>query len=672
MNPIWLIRFITFLSAFLLFQIELIIGKIFLPNFGGSYLVWGACIVFFQAALLLGYLYAHCVVQWLGIERYRKFHLGFILLPLLFFPGHSLALRYPSSNLPMVIEVFWKLLLTIGPAFFVLSTISIIWQAWLAESHLPERKNPYTLFAVSNLGSFAALLTYPFVFEMVWDLHIQQKIWRISYLIFIALHFAAFKWIRVQPKETSSHNLNTTINKTILWQWLLYSAAGVFIFLSVTNVITSEIAPMPLFWMLPLAIYLLTFVLNFKKNPWCPRWIVNQIPVIMTLGIVFYFVMLQRIIPVPISACILLLLTFMLCMFCQNRLHTTRPVDHQKLTFFYFISSLGSFVGGITATWLVPLISSSYLEYFLGFFLISLAWQIEDMKKWKIRGAVTASILMIILLLPILESTFSKEKYIFSHRNYYGITKVIEQPKVRFLLHGSTIHGGQFLEEQRSFIPLVYYNPKSPTAEILIRDKSLKKIGIIGLGTGALAVYPEKDQHMDFFELDPDVHAITKKYFTFLNKSRASVKHFYGDARLSLEKMDKQNYNLLVVDAFSGDSVPVHLLTTEALSTYRQQILPDGIIVFHVTNRYLDLRYPLLKTAMESGAFVAYKKDIDYISGIFRSDWIAITWDKNQFVKLLTEGKWQTISEKDIVKFRPWTDSYSTLLPCFKFPRQKK
>jgi hypothetical protein len=708
----WLIKAITFISAFLLFQIEFIIGKIFLPNFGGSYLVWGACVVFFQAALLAGYLYAHYAVSLIGIPRYRFFHCIFVCTPLLFFPGKPLSMHGFSFDLPLVIGIFLNLMLTIGPAFFVLSTMSIIWQAWLAQSTLPESKNPYALFAVSNLGSFLALLSYPFVVEFYCDLNWQQNIWRLSYLLMVILQFFAWKLVGIEKKEVRRHKDKTDIDRSVIYKWLLYGAAGVIVFLAATNILTAEIAPIPVLWMMPLAIYLFSFVLNFKKRPWCPNWVTKGFYFIIAFSILFYFVSILRILPIIISLTLLLIFTFLLCMICQNRLYALKPVDTRSLTFFYLMISLGGLAGGLAATWIIPLISSVHLEYFLALLCLGLAYQISEWKKFHIlkssflilcllallffgpkiilkikwaglvvmillfgtiyynlrnqRIGLTLSIVAIILSINYTDPIWANEHYILSHRNYYGITRIFERNGVRFLSHDSTVHGAEYLNQKEKIIPLTYYHPQSPCAQLLGYDKSLKNIAVIGLGTGALATYLNPDQHIDFFELDPDILGIAKKYFTYLARATARVNYIIGDARISLENMEKQNYQMIIVDAFNGHSIPVHLITKEAILSYRNQLDPNGVIIFHVTNRYMDIKRPLIKTVFDSGAYATYKDDVDIYTGSFGSEWVAATWDKYQYKKLISGFNWRPVEKEYVASIRAWTDFYSTIIPFIK------
>ncbi|MFH1360462.1 MAG: fused MFS/spermidine synthase [Candidatus Omnitrophota bacterium] len=711
MNSIWIIRFLVFLSAFLLFQIEFIIGKILLPNFGGSFMVWGACIVFFQAALLLGYMYAHYVIQWLGIARYRKFHLLLLILPALFFPGKALALKYASLEWPMVIEVFWRLALSIGPVFFVLSTMSIICQSWISQSTLSERNNPYVLFSVSNFGSFLALVSYPFIFEMVFDLNVQQHIWRAGYCFVVLLYLLCLKFVWVQQQTREKALLGGLVwTTTKVWIWFFYGVAGVMMFLSVTNLVTEEIAPVPLFWMIPLVIYLLSYVLNFKKNPWCPRWINRAMFAVIAFSILFYFAMAREVIPMLVSLIVLLFLLLIICLFCQSRLYALRP-DARQLTFYYFVVSLGGFCGGLIATWIAPLISSSHLEYFLALFFVCLAWLLESPKisfSWmnllsvvgfiaalyfgpkfseqfgqagllgwafcagffiflirKDRLALVVGLLASTILLQTIEPLWFKSKYVFSRRNYYGIKRVFEEHGVRLLTNGNTVHGAQFIDPKISYVPLTYYNPKSPVAEWLIHESNIRRVGMIGLGTGALATYLKKGQQVDLFELDPDIVSIAQEYFTYLDISQGEKKFIVGDARLSLEKMDPQNYQILVVDAFSGDSVPVHLLTVEAIKIYQRHLTKDGIVILHLTNRYMNLPLAFMMTASSTDAYMAFKQDNDYISKRYNSDWVALTWDKDTYEKLLSKYQWNTVSVEQHGLQRPWSDAYSNIIPYF-------
>ena len=377
-----MLNLIIFLSAFLLFQIEPIISKIILPKFGGSYLVWGACVVFFQAILLLGYWYSHIVISKFGISRYRYYHLIILILPLLFFPGRPLPEIASHSNLALPLDIFWQLLYSIGMVFFVLSTTSIILQSWLSNSDLPQATNPYVLFAASNLGSFIGLLTYPFLFENFFDLDWQLRIWRFGYLVFLGFYLVIFKLLKINKKAASvKHLLRQSVNFQVRVRWFLFAAAAVIMFLAVTNVVTYEIAPVPLLWVIPLCIYLISFVLNFKKVPWYPQWIEDNFHITVGFGVFFFFLIQKITLPIILQLAFQFIFLFIICMFCQNRLYQSKPKDDANLTTFYLVVSFGGFIGGILVSWVFPLISTVMVEYIFGLFVIALALIFGEKKE---------------------------------------------------------------------------------------------------------------------------------------------------------------------------------------------------------------------------------------------------------------------------------------------------
>ncbi len=714
-NPkLTLIKSITFLSAFLMFQIELIIGKIFLPNFGGSFVVWGACVVFFQAALLLGYMYSHCVVQKIGIYKYRYIHLILLGLPFLFFPGKPLAMRYEISTLPMVLEIFLKLIFTIGPAFFVLSTMSIIWQAWLSQSTIEERSNPYTLFAVSNFGSFAALLTYPFFIESYLDLFQQQHIWRWMYVGMFFLQALALFVVNVDKKLDSKREKVKKVSLSKGMPILIYGAAGVMIFLSVTSIITAEIVPMPLLWVLPLTLYLFSFVLIFKKKSWAPAWMVKRFDVLVGFAVLFYFFTQMKAFPILFELAVLLMITFWTCLYCQYQVFRLRPKDLRNLTSFYLYLALGGFLGGVLVTWFVPLFSTTFVEYFLSFFVIYLAglkdkslrlnkfyvarlclyvlailfvWPLV-FKQYNFWGMILIiavmsfafkelarhrfGILSVLLILSsslnVLEPIWNKQVDIYRDRNYYGISKISEEEGVRYFLHGATIHGAQFLNPKGLDIPLTYFSSTSPIGEVMQSDNfDFRKIGVIGLGVGTLATYLNDGEHLDFFELDPDVESLAKNYFSYLKNAKGKIQHFTGDARITLEKMPLQNYQLLVADAFSGDAVPVHLITEEAMHLYQKHLAPEGLVLFNITNRYINNQYPILSTALSTDAKLCYKvANFDSVV-FFSSTWVAVTWNDEVYKTLTEEMGWLTVDKNLAKRVRKWNDRYTNILPYVKF-----
>lgn len=713
MRKIFALKFITFLAAFLLFQIELIISKRLLPDFGGSYLVWGSCVVFFQAVLFLGYFYSYAILRKIGIQKYLPFYLGLFLLPLLFFPGRSFPEILPANfSIPLVLNVFMHLLWTIGPVFFVLSTASVMLQSWLSDSELDEKNNPYTLYAVSNLGSFAALLTYPFLFELFLDIGQQFLIWRLLYFLLLALIAYAVFTVKVSHESKLGKIWNTNgATGADCFRWLFFSASGVVMFLSVTNIITYEIAPIPLLWVVPLCIYLVSFVLNFKQRPWAPAWVEDKFYLTFALSIAWFFIILSGFVPFFVELIPLCIFLFHICMFCQRKLYKHRPVNLDNLPLFYLVIAAGGFLGGLITTWVMPLISFSTSEYLLGLALIALALSVGTksqlmgwrniffvayvcivlivwpvfFKRYNIFGILTLvfafkicyshlfkfprslffSTILILLIMPPLDSMWSRTQDVYRHRNYYGQYRVYTAFGKRILTHGSTIHGAQFLDKKRENEPLAYYHRLTPAGGLLRSTlaSNFKNIGIIGLGTGGLSAYAKEGQEIDYFEIDPDVYPIADKVFNFIKNTKGKTNFIYGDARITIKEMPPKKYDLLVVDAFSGDAIPVHLLTTEAIDEYRKRLTHKGIILFHISNRYLDFIPVLLSNANYLNAYANCKQNSDDIKkSLFATTWFTMTWDINTHNTLVKELKWGRHTANRGRLLRRWTDKYSNMI----------
>ncbi len=718
MPRLHLIQAIAFFSAFLLFQLELMIAKVFLPNFGGSYMVWGACVVFFQAVLMLGYKYSQVVVGKFGIERYRVMHVALALLPLFSFPGRALPMIFQTVPGPLVVSVFWHLCLLIGPVFFVLSTTSVIWQMWLSASELPQRNNPYALFAVSNAGSLAALLTYPFIIEPYLDLPAQQAVWRGGYLIFVGLQWWAYKIVPAKAPRPRKAALKPVAPARV-FQWLGYSAAGVMMFLAVTNIATAEIAPVPLLWVVPLIIYLVSFILNFKRKPYCPHWLRDDIHTVTALATVVYFAVQVPLLPVLIDMLLLFAVTYLVCMHAQYRVYHSRPGDHRYLPFYYFIVSAGSLLGGVLVSWIIPLLSTTYVEFFAALLVIAVARLAEGKRKaalsgilmamavivviliwpmlfsrpevrhtWvqysgllgllilvallfdKMRGhpaAFTGCLAVLLILTPMVETRWSLTDHIYRYRNYYGTGKVRLSDGARTFVHGTTIHGSQYVHPAFEHIPLAYYGYRSPVGEVLLQNTlPIRRMGVVGLGIGTMATYFRDDQVVDVFELDKEVLHIARDYFRYLDLAKGKIIHHIGDGRLLLSKIPDGTYDLLIIDAFSGDAVPVHLLTREALQLYRQKLRPGGFLLFHISNRYIFIGAPLTKTARSLGAGTYIKEGRKNAELDQTSLWLAVTWDEAPEQALLDEWDWKLVSPASD-RIRVWTDSYHTVLPYIEF-----
>ncbi len=713
MQGILILNILTFLAAFLMFQIELIVAKLFLLAYGGSYIVWGGCVVFFQAVLLLGYLYAHRVVQQWGIKRYRFFHPLLVASPFLFFPGRPLHAIHPHSHWPIAIDIFWQLTWTIGLVFFVLSTFSLILQAQLSFSNLKQRVNPYILYGVSNLGSFGALLSYPFLIEPYFDLQQQLSIWRLGYLFLFLLQIVAVVLIPVDTEERVDTTITERVPRRETARWFFLGAGGAIMFLAVTNIVTSEIAPLPLLWILPLSIYLLAFTLNFKAKPWCPPWINQKISVWMTLGIFLYFLILQRTVPFVIFLILLLFELFVVCMFCQTQLYQSKPKNDRLLTYFYIVIATGSFIGSLVINWIMPVISSGLWEYLLGLSLVALGWMLGQPRQriepcdlrlllyvflfvflWPVQfnhynvfGIIlffyvfqrvfagfqknpamltlgVFSILSLCILTP-LEDVWSWQNFIHRERNYYGLYKILEKRDTRFFMHGTTLHGAEYLDENKRDEALSYYHDKTPIGALL--NSSLfdfTHMAAIGLGTGTLAVWARENKTMEFFEIDPDVYKLATHYFHFLTDTKGKINVVFGDARISIRQKPEHSYDVIIVDAFSGDSIPIHLLTTDMMNELRRVLTDKGIIVYHVSNRYLELAPVVMRNGLDRGAYICEKTNPEISQDKMASQWVALTWDKELSEKLTAQLEWSAHPKliPALLKRRPWTDQYSNIV----------
>ncbi len=713
MKKIALLNLLVFLAAFLLFQIELIAAKILLPQYGGSYMVWGACMVFFQAALLGGYGFSHLLLSAMKMSRYRILHVILMVIPLLFFPGRDFVVTPANDKIFLAADVFIQLLLTVGPVFFVLSTVSIVAQVWLAQSDLPQKDNPYTLYAWSNFGSFAALLSYPFVFEFFFDQSIQLLIWKATYYFLIGLSLWVCFAVEVKTVAFKVQEKVLDFNRQEIFRWVLLSAAGVMMFLSVTNILTMVIAPFPLLWIIPLGIYLVAFVLNFKRVPWCPAWMTKQIYMFIGLGVLFYLFQERAVLPIVFKMLGLFGLLFIYCMYCQNQLAASRPTGNKNLTAFYFFLSLGGFVGGVVTTWLMPLVAHSLLEFVLGLLIIALTTVASDNGRGKssvalmsmavlivtlflwplaffqenllgfflivilvlillnqiksVKNAFALTMILLFMLTPSLEVLWGGKTYLYKKRNYYGICKVFDYGGVRSFMHGTTLHGMQSLDPALAMQPTSYFGAHSPVADVL-KDESFARdhIGIVGLGAGTLAAYGGPGQKIDFYELDPEVYRIANRFFTFIKNSPAKISYFLGDARLALDKNTNAKYDILIIDAFSGDSIPSHLLTKEMLAICREHLSENGIILFHVTNRYLKAGLIAGRSASALNAHFCYKSTGEHDFYELHSDWVAVTWSDGRFERLVSRFGWDQRQVAKASAIRLWTDQYSNIIAVLK------
>jgi len=717
----WAYRATVFGAAFLMFQIQPMTAKALLPGFGGSYLVWGAGMVFYQGLLLLGYVYAHFVQRRFGVARYARLHWILLLAA-----AACLPLRFdrpsPPPGLPLAAGVFVHLLLTVGLPFLTLSTTSLLLQRRLSVSDLPERENPYVLYGASNLGSMLALVTYPTVFEPLLGLEQQRAAWWAGYAAVVALH--AFCRGGAFPGSAPPERCGNLPFRLPLG-WFLLSGGACALLVATTNVITLDVAAVPLLWVLPLILYLSAFVLTFSARPWCPPWARGFLPWAVILGIHLQLMLQFRLaLPAWLPIAAYLLVLFFVCLNCCDRLIRRKPDDPRHLTSFYVAIALGGFCGSALVSWVVPVFSRSLAEYPLAFAIVAAALAVirdrnrgncdRTRRKW-IETAVCVTIVgvamgvipplagrftgggesalrplalvvtvpvalalrlaagrpwqfavtlaVVLLLLGRVEERAAGAASVLRFRNYYGIYKVLEKDNMRYLKHGTTLHGRQYVAGPAVKTPLAYHHPTTPVGEIMTSPRfAFKRVAMIGLGAGALATYIDAGRSLTIYELDPDNLAVAESYFTYLSLARGrgvKPRFVWGDGRVSLRRETSSSFDLLVIDAFSSGSIPVHLVTVEAFREYFRALDPDGLILLNVSRKVLDVVPVVYGTVQTAGGFACEKSNVGRCHpDADETRWMAISADRALIQALVRDMQWQPGIGK---KARPWTDRYSNI-----------
>jgi SAM-dependent methyltransferase len=666
-----------FVSAFLLFLVQPIIAKQILPWFGGSAAVWTTCLVFFQTALLTGYAYADWNVRRLSPRRGAQVHVALLLVSLALLPIIPGAGWKPAGTENPVWLILGLLAATIGLPYFLLSTTSPLVQAWFAR-RFPGR-SPYRLFALSNLASMLALIGYPFLLEPWVATRMQALGWSLGYALFILLCIgAAFAGLRVPvaagvdaagDHATTFDELPPSAGRQALWCTL--AATGSLLLLAVSNHITQNIAAVPLLWIVPLTIYLLTFILCFDSSGWYRREMFLSMGA-AALGVMAWTLADPRLThDLEIQLGVFCIGLFIACMFCHGELARSKPAP-RYLTRFYLMISLGGALGSAVVGIVAPLALPAYFE--LAFGLVACALLL----LWQVRrdGAVFATLAIASSVATIGCAVWGLQEFydstILSTRNFYGVLRVQESgtdelTKHRQLIHGTILHGNQYLGPAFRRQPSTYYTTTSGVGralESMHPSTTPLKIGVIGLGTGTLATYGSKGDVYRFYDINPAVIGIAREYFSYLGDSSATIETALGDARLSLEREAPQNFDLLAIDAFSSDAIPVHLITAEALAIYRKHMKPGGVIAFHVTNRFLDL-VPVVKAlADHEGLSTVWVRDDGEGALASRSDWVLLS-DEDTVLDAprVAEASAEFVEHPD---WRLWTDDFNNLVQVLK------
>jgi hypothetical protein len=658
------------LSAFLLFLIQPMLAKLILPWFGGSAAVWIVCLVFFQGMLLLGYLYAYGSTRFLRPRAQSLVHVSLLAISLALLPI-SPGERWKTMG---EADPTWRILalltLSIGLPYFLLSATSPLLQAWYSRTH--PAALPYRLFAFSNAASLLALIAYPAIVEPNAATHTQAAGWSWAYAIFVAI-CGMTAWLVKDSAETQIASPQTPEPPVpIQALWLLLSACGSMLLLSITNHLTQNIAAVPFLWVLPLAIYLFTFILAFGRRIWMPRGLVLRLLAVAlgSMGYLLYEVGLAHLLQLGIPLFCFGL--FAACLFCHTELSRLKP-DPSHLTLFYLLVSIGGAAGAIFVGLAAPHLFVAPYELPISLLLTAVlvcvtAWR-DGWSSRLLWSVVTVSMVIV----SIREVRQSQVGSLVLMRSFYGPLRVMHsggpENELRTLYHGTITHGSQFLLPPRRLSATTYYARNSGAA-LALRSccDGPKRVGVIGLGAGSLAAYGRPGDVFRFYEINPQVKQIAQSVFTYVRESQAKVDVVLGDARLSLTSEPPQRFDVLLIDAFSGDAVPVHLLTKEAFALYQNHLAPTGILAFHVSNSYLHLAPVVRQLADYFGKeskLITNKTNPD--EDETSADWVLVA-DPHVLARLPHSDEiGRPVAAP--AGLRLWTDDYSSLIPTLKITR---
>jgi hypothetical protein len=685
-----------FVSSLLLFLVQPLLGKFILPWFGGTPAVWTTCMLFFQVFLLAGYGYAHMSASTLTLRRQAQVHVVMLGLTLLLLPiTPSEAWKFEPGRNP-VLQILGLLLLSVGAPYLVLASTSPLLQRWFAETR--RDRSPYRLYALSNAGSLLAVLGYPVLIEPALGLNRQAIIWSAGYAAVAVLSvFSAVRVLRVpgsaseatRDQQGPAPSTPPATGERILWVAL--SACGSLMLLATTNQMCLDVAVVPLLWILPLSIYLLSYVFCFQSPKWYSR---RWYSILLAAGLAWIIYVLHRGVfaDLRLQIASYSVVLFVSCMVCHGEMVRLRPAT-RHLTAFYLSIAAGGALGGATAALIVPSIFQGYWEYHLGLILTALLFMIvvfldpssilhRGRRLWVWLGMYLGLVgLAVALYLNVEEA---KRDSVAQIRNFFGVLRVraedLENPDKarRTLMHGRIEHGFQFLSQEKRYWPTSYFGPQSgigiairfhPARAASTSGSRSLSIGVVGLGTGTIAAYGEPGDRIRFYEINPAVIELCRKYFTYCRDSAALVEVVSGDARLEMERECRTGtapkFDVLAVDAFSGDAIPIHLLTRECFRTYRCHLKDDGILALHISNRYFDLN-PVIRGQTEEGeAFLGIYSVSNDMQGTDACDWVILTRNR-RFLEDPDVRKAAVHWSKDDSSPVVWTDDYSNLFRLFR------
>ena len=721
-NMVYLFAATIFLSALLLFWIQLVMAKVLLPRLGGTPAVWNTCMLFFQVLLLAGYSYVLATTSRLGVRKQAVLHGVILLLSCLYLPlafaGNAGSISETSNP---ALWLFVYLIGAIGLPVFLISTTSPLLQKWF--THV-SANDPYFLFAVSNGGSLLALLSYPLLLERAFTLSRQNQIWIVMYVVFLILTLACmivlWKSSRTEPLEREQVRKSElpplSIRQRLYWILLAFIPSSLLF--GVTTYITTEIAPTPLLWTIPLALYLLTFILAFaRKNP-LPERLANTalagLALLLTLALVA-----NATEPTTLIVLLHLCFLFVAGMVCHNKLAGARP-DASRLPEFYLCVAIGGMLGGLFNTLIAPTIFNTIVEYPLAIVLACMILQ-RDKEINRFDFLLPACMALVTIALALLVDRYDvstvvgvaivfgiplvvinhhfrsrpvrfalalgavmmgsivyseiQNRTLHDERNFFGTLSVRFDPAsaTRTLYHGNTIHGRQFIDPNHQCEPLSYFHRDGPLGQIFEAFNAnafSPNVAVVGLGTGSMACYARPSQDWTFYEINPAVVGIAQatEYFTYLEKCAAApVKIVVGDARLKLQNAPDHHYGLIVLDAFNSDAIPIHLLTEEAISLYMSKLATGGMIAFHISNRSLRLDAVLADLARRNNSISLRIVDGEHnpVTGKDPSEWLVMARHSPAFDSLAQKPNWRLLEGR--TESVAWTDDFSNILSVFRW-----
>ena len=660
----------VFLSAFLLFLVQPVIAKQILPWFGGSAGVWTTCLFFFQLLLLAGYAYAHWSIRALRPRLQVVLHIALLLASLASLPILASVEWKPTGNEQPALHILLLLFATVGLPYFMLTTTGPLIQAWYARI----TDSPYRLFALSNFASLLGLLCYPFVLEPMITTQQQAWYWSAGHMLFVAVcALAALYSLRhargsgaVTETPMTSERPPTAGRRVT---WIALSALGSFMLLATTNHMTQNIASIPLLWVLPLTLYLITFILCFEGRGWYNRYVFFGPLLAVLVGMVYVNSDLSLLLDLKVALPVFAAGLFAICMFCHGELATLKPAP-RYLTGFFLMISLGGAIGSLLVSVVAPLLLPGDFELQIGIVACALlmVWQTRREQLWL--PAVAAFVLAGVTYGVLAHGIGQVRSYRVMVRNFYGSlhTKDVGDKAAgtarRQLTHGVIQHGEQWLAPEKAGEPLSYYGPESGVGlAIATMTQPGRRIGVIGLGSGTIAAYGRPGDLVKFYDINPQVLAIARSEFTYLSGSKAKVDVALGDARLVLEREEPQRFDILAVDAFSSDAIPVHLLTRQAFQVYLRHLNPDGMLAIHVTNRYLNL-VPVVKDIADALGLEAVHVEQTADEVYASTDWVLVARDAAVFEREPLADNTNEI-DSDPTR-RVWTDDFNNLYKAMK------